>query len=525
MEFLATSKVTDRSFKNITDLHKVMDEMDNLVFRGSFNQRVREYKEIVYGYITDYTRQSPDVRYYTLNVPQRIDYWVTTIQAVLWNYSEAPFSFYFRDSTPLKLTDNATLDNTLNEFYKDSASTMSDFFSNIRFNFKQAFSNFLRDWFELGMGVMRLHASSTGNMHLRAVEPETVSITYNDDGQINNVLIYNSKSYVYELFSLISDKEFVDEKKWQHTVYMGNKDNDKVNKESSKIIDFQPIFISMSNVLSGKYIGWGKGLEALPTIKASNNLHKSIVESVSADLQPLMMIGSNSIDLDTSNNPYSKRVSSETSTRTIISDNISSASPPSQLPIVRNYQVAFNQLEMYKADIEDLLTPNKLIVAKGVARMTAEEARMRDNYDKNEITFMTASVIDDTLIPLIREVFNYVIIKKGGGKSVLIETIRDIAGVEDLVLEDFAVDLKNLRGDKQISERSAEIIDYLKIIGMVLQLGDNDIIDKTSLLAEVSALYQMAGSSTEGYISSINQLASHISTQTGENLQEQNSTS
>ena len=524
MEFLATSKLTDRTFENINELNKVIDEMDNLISRGSFNQRVREYKEIVYGYIFDYSRQSPDVRYYTCNVPQRIDYWVTTIQAVLWNYSEAPFSFYFRDSTLLKLTNNKALDNTLNEFYKDAAATMSDFFSDLKFNFKQSFSNFLRDWFELGMGVMRLHSSSTGKMHLTAVEPETVSITYNDDGQINNILICGKKNYVYELFSLISDNEFNNKKKWQHTVYLGSKDNNKVHQESSKRIDYQPVFISMSNVLSGNYIGWGKGLEALPTIKAVNNLHKSIVESVSADLQPVMLLGTNSIDLDTSNNPYSKRVSGETSTRVILSDNISTGTPPSQLPIVRNYQVAFNQLEMYKADIEDLLTPNKLIVAKGVARMTAEEARMRDNYDKNEITFMTASVIDDTLIPLIREVFNYLIIKKSGGDSVLIDTIRKIAGVDNVILDDFAIDLKNLRGDKQITERSAEIIDYLKIIGMVVQLGENKVIDSASLVSEISSLYQMAGSSTEGYINGLNQISTNLSVQTGENLQEQNST-
>ena len=519
---LIKSKITSKTLHNHRDLEKLIDSMDMLIKRGSYNQRVKEYKNIVYNYTTDYTPQSLEHRPYTLGVPQKIEYWVTTIQAVLWNYSESPFSFRFRDAVLLKLANNQMLNDSVSEFYRDAAIKMTAFFADIKFNFKLAFSNFLRDWFELGMGIMRLNKGKT-SLHLTTVCPEKVSFTVNEDGQYNNILIYSpgDKFNVFELFSLISDGEFEDEVRWEYKII--HSDSNKITTISTEILHFQPIFISMFNVLTENYVGWGKGLEALPIIKSANNLFKSMNESASVDLQPLMVVPTGSINFEAATESYAQKVSAVTATRVVFSDGNFNANPL-QFPVNRNYQIAEAMLQMFTKEIEDLMTPNKLIVAKGIARMTAEEARMRDSYDKNEITFITASVIDDTLIPLIRYVFDYAIIEKKGGNSDVLNTIRQITKLPDKALKNFSIDLKNLMGDKQVAERTQEISSYIQILGAIVQIAQTKVIDVRPLIAELGTMYSMAGSSTEGFISELNDMSQQLSGQTAQNIQQNNTT-
>ena len=162
-----------------------------------------------------------------------------------------------------------------------------------------------------------------------------------------------------------------------------------------------------------------------------------------------------------------------------------------------------------------------MIVAKGIARMTAEEARMRNDYDKNEITHMTASIIDNTLLPLIKDVFNHVV---KGVESVTLDAIRTIIPLKDEQINDFTVELKNVMGDKQIEERTAEIGHYIQVIGAIAQIAQAGVIDVKPLLKEMANLYDMAGSSTEGFIAELNQISSGVAQQAASNIAADNST-
>lgn len=540
---LINRKLTDRPINSQLDLDNAIREMEVLTFKNDFNSKVIEYKEIVYRYIYEesFTYRRYNSSHDTMGIIQLVDYWVTVMESTIWNYSEAPFEF--KNNADLSnLPDGSPIPAAVNDFYKGMADKMTKFFASADFNFKTAFSNIIRDWFELGMGVMRL-VRNGNHIWLNTVPPEKVSFTKNTRGQINNIVIMNDdirlqtdgynevSAKAYEIYSLVDVNNKNYNSKWEFKDLIITSQN-KVIINSHETYNYQPIFITMSNVRTGCKVGYGKGLEVLPLVKVANNILQSLKEVGDKELFPTTVIPAGSMRMDSRGVSTERNILQKLTKTSVVMSEGNMAGNPYQLPIMRNPQVAQGQLQFYIQRIQDSLSPNKMILAKGRARMTAEEVRMRDSYDKGEITSMTASLVDELLMPLIKDVFRHIYYTFKKELAPLANAV--IAGVTNTLqsgqsapqidMFDYKVELKNVMGDKQIEDRLSVIQQYISLIGAVAQLKQAGIPNADVLMKELGTLLDVSGSSEEDMSNVFNSTAARLAQQTGDNIKQANTT-
>lgn len=463
--------------RNIREQYRLMNRFLN---KHHIDMLISGYKKIISsGRYTGDLYAIPDVS----DMVQLIDYWVTIFESTIWNYTKPPFRFSHNNK-------DFRIQNEPMKFYSMMQDKLTKVFSDKQLNFKTSFSSLIRDWFEFGTGVLLVSKvdEPKQSLYLETISPENISFFRNPkNNQLEYAIIYyqlQNNTMIYKSFEKIGGK-------WDIKTYNAKYQEDELISHTT--VYFTPIYITHFNPTSGYPIGYGRGLEALPILAKMSNLMRDLNVAAEANLKSVILVTPGSIDfqkLKTDNEKTSGIIYKE-SLDTYFMDagsTMISQSPNSlqHLPRITDANLALRLVEFYREKIKELLSPNRLIDAKGTSGMSEQETMLRNSYDKSEITHMTASIIDDILKPLIREIFKFKL------KDVIEEdSFKNLDPKMDKF--DFEIDLNNTMGSAQIQSRLSDINVYLQMLNNIQQMSQQPLLSNPmSLVAEISSLLNIS---------------------------------
>ncbi|MGL5713446.1 MAG: hypothetical protein ACRCX2_10540 [Paraclostridium sp.] len=531
-------------------LNALINLMDRKLNKDGFNNNVSLYKSIVSGIPTTngithelFPSLQDDTRPDIGDLNQYIDYWVSTFETAVWNYSQPAFELYPNQY-------GHENDEGLIEYYSYVSRYILSKFNYRSCNFKKAFNTFIRDWYEFGMGVIYIDEITEGD-HTQevfiSIPPENVAIEYGRTHNIERIIISQAeekkaeakgiKGYkgffsasIYDTF-LNEDIYDVDNiyniyeynpstKAWHSALYIHKMSTDKLHMVyENKKHHTQPIYISMSGLRSGNKIGFGRGLQGLKLLTEINNIQQSLKEAASRSLEPTIICPVGQLDVHKQDllvgNSLSDLIGVKILQRS--QGSVAGDMPIQELPGHPRPELALNLLALYQARLLDMFSPNKMILAKGTSGMSVPETQIRDAYDRTSITQQTALIVDDVLIPLIR----YITHKYQNEVKHSIEHDQNIKlivqSLKGIDLSDFNVRVRNTTGEQQTDQRMADLQNYIALVKQAAQLQQMGI-DGTQILAEAKRLFNMEGSTPEGENRILSELTSLIAQQGSDTL-------
>ncbi|MGL4337531.1 MAG: hypothetical protein ACRCST_11635 [Turicibacter sp.] len=491
-------------------INKLVSLMDSKLKKAIFNNNISIYKSIVYGSdYTDYSKsdtsvlpfKNPTYKPDISDINQYIDYWVSTFETTIWNYSQPAFEL-IPNQTDFKD------DPELIKFYQEASSVILDKFNDPMCNFKISFNGFIRDWFELGMGVLFVDQTSLGDVFV-SIPPEMVSVEYGRTHSIERVVfsmrdiekiddvnigVANGWFSSWKMDSALKNKELyrvfernVVTNTWSSSQFLYDKNDESMTTiYEKKHHKYQPIYVSFYAPRSGNKLGDGMGLHVLPALITINNMLQSLEEAAYSTLVPTIVAMEGQIDTQKQQLFTDEKITSALGCRILVksANSITDHIPIQELPNRIDPSLTLRMVEEYKRGVLTMLSPNRMILAKGESGMSVQETQLRDSYDRVSISNKAAAIVDDVLIPLIKYMLYS---NKSDLPAFKFKTMNE----NKLDIMDFKIRVRNVTGVPQTSSRIRDLTACMSLLGQAAQLKQAGI-DSSAIMTEASNLFSVS---------------------------------
>ena len=466
----------------MSDIIEIFRDLQSLNYKVEYDDLVLRYKELVYPEflhgISPNSTFTPSIIDYPdmADVYSLVDNWVTQMVSSLWDFSAQPFTLYYND--------------LIDPFINNIAKQAARLFSVPSTNFRNSLSQVTRDWIEFGIGVFTFtreddeffcstHYPEYTQFRLNERDEaiEVVTLSFWGEGRASYDNIKNrdtTRPKNMTNYTRYAHYERIKRGKWKVKYYDSNYKADGFTITKNVIVNYTPVFILRFNSTTKSVLGVGKAFEALPILTLINNIQKKINEVADTIATPTFAFKNNSIVPSSGAMPGLKNLICELDSRIILYNDVDTLRP---IQFAAQLAPLKEQMLEYVSRIKDMFSPNKMIVAKGIARMTAEETRIRNSYDKTYITNKSAILVDDLLYPIIIQVI-----------KVLFDVplMKDQAKLYDMDFID--ISLNNIRSDEQSEQRLAIINSSIAVLQNVIGLGEKMKLNVQPLVEEIESL-------------------------------------
>ncbi len=267
--------------------------------KETFDSNVKRYREII-----NYTARTGDTSFcspYVTPIIRHIDQWTSIFFSTLWDFEKTPFVLRHWNE---EFVSNDVVKN----FYELITKKIELMLQSYRSNFNIAFQQALKSSIETGISAITVEMNKDEDIFLlNSIPPEDMQFRWKKNELVEVVTrIYEtfenpstlalSREWVYHRFKKI------DENNW--AIYEQrpnwNKDKEGVYGHVTKLgnVDYTPVYILRFNVAIGKKIGQGKGIDVLSLLIESNNIGKTLDETASRLLDPIVFKKEGSITKD-----------------------------------------------------------------------------------------------------------------------------------------------------------------------------------------------------------------------------------